>query len=123
MIGRALMVALVGMVVVFIVLILIILCIRLYSGIIGRGGKRRETMENNEATEPQQSIFLSDNSNDVSDAAAVDNTEIIAVISAAIMACMQDSGTGLRVRSIRRIGHTTPIWNVAGRNEQILSKI
>lgn len=119
--GRTLLVALVGMVVVFIVLILIILCIRLYSGIIGRSGKRRNEMEKETIAEPQQSLSLSDNP--INDSSFVDNTEIIAVISAAIMACMQDSGTGLRVRSIRRIGHTTPIWNVAGRNEQILSKI
>jgi sodium pump decarboxylase gamma subunit len=118
--GRTFLVALVGMVVVFIVLILIILCIKLYSGIIGRSRTRRNKPENETAPEPQQGLSLSDNTtND----AAVDNAEIIAVITAAIMACMQGSTTGLRVRSIRRIGHTTPIWNVAGRNEQILSKI
>ncbi len=119
--GRTLLVAFVGMVVVFIVLILIIFCIKLYSGIIGRGGKRGKETEKETTTEPQQGISLSDNA--IEDSYIADNTEIIAVITAAIMACMQDSGTGLRVRSIRRIGHTTPIWNVAGRNEQILSKI
>lgn len=120
---KTLLVALVGMVVVFIVLILIIFCIRLYSGAISLIGKRRNQKENETAPEPQQSISLSDNTTNITHDAVVDNTELIAVITAAIMACMQDSGTGLRVRSIRRIGHTTPIWNIAGRNEQILSKI
>jgi len=122
---KTLLVALVGMVVVFIVLILIIICIRLYSGAIGFIGKRRNGNEkkNETAPEPQQNISLSDNTTNAANDATVDNTELIAVITAAIMACMQDTGTGLRVRSIRRIGHTTPIWNVAGRNEQILSKI
>lgn len=118
---RTFLVALVGMVVVFIVLILIILCIRLYSGIIGISGKRRKLTENDTKAEPQQGLSLSDNG--TNNTVVVDNAEIVAVISAAIMAFMQDSGTGLRVRSIRRIGHTTPIWNVAGRNEQILTKI
>ena len=118
---RTLLVAFVGIVVVFIVLVLIILCIRLYSGIITRGGKRRDETNDEAMPEPVQSFSLSDNS--VSNVTVVDNTEIIAVISSAVMACMQGSSTGLRVRSIRRIGHTTPIWNVAGRNEQTMSGI
>lgn len=118
---RTLLVAFVGVVVVFIVLVLIILCIRLYSGIITRGGKRRDETNDETLAEPLQSLSLSDYS--VSNVTVVDNTEIIAVISAAVMACMQGSSTGLRVRSIRRIGHTTPIWNVAGRNEQTMSGI
>ncbi len=118
---RTLMVALVGMVVVFIVLVLIILCIKLYSGIVRGGGKKRSTKGaavNDTNPEPQETLPVSEISS-----AVTDDTEIIAVITAAIMACMQGSGTGLRVRSIRRIGHTTPIWNVTGRNEQVLSKI
>lgn len=119
--GRTFMVALVGMVVVFIVLTLIILCIKLYSGIINGSGKKKnakDTTVNDSNPESQESQPVSEISSTVTD-----DTELIAVITAAIMACMQGSGTGLRVRSIRRIGHTTPIWNVTGRNEQVLSKI
>ena len=83
---RTLLVAFVGIVVVFIVLVLIILCIRLYSGIITRGKRRmKQTMK---LAEPLQSLSLSDYS--VSNVTVVDNTEIIA-ISAAVMACMQGS--------------------------------
>lgn len=49
--------------------------------------------------------------------------ELVAAITAAIMASMQDSNIGLRVKSIKRIGHTTPIWNIAGRNEYILTRL
>lgn len=118
---KTLMVALVGMVVVFSVLILITLCIKLYSSIVRGGWKKRSAKVltvNDTKPEPQEIQQVSEISS-----AVTDDTEIIAVITAAIMACMQGSGTGLRVRSIRRIGHTTPIWNVTGRNEQVLSKI
>jgi sodium pump decarboxylase gamma subunit len=119
--ANALMVALVGMVVVFIVLILIIFCIKIYSSLIvknqnkGKGGTKEKQID-----EPSISPNTPTNNSQVS---ANTDTEIVAVITAAIMAYMQDSGIGLKVRSIKRIGHTTPIWNIAGRNEHILSKM
>lgn len=49
--------------------------------------------------------------------------EMVAVITAAVMSSIESNNTGLRVKSIKRIGHTTPIWNVAGRNEYILTRL
>lgn len=114
------MIALVGMVVVFIVLILIIFCIWLYSKLLNRGTGKKDDGIKQDRAEPQENVSLPQSNPIVS---ANDDNEIIAVITAAVMACMQASGSGLLVRSIRRIGHTTPIWNIAGRNEQILSRI
>jgi len=52
------------------------------------------------------------------------SSEMVAVITAAVMASIQsNNNSGLRVKSIKRIGHTTPIWNVAGRNEYILTRL
>lgn len=121
--GNALMVALVGMFVVFAVLVLIIFCIKLYTWLIGKSsgsGKKKGHTENKTVVKSSDNMSVPVSNNPVS--AEVD-TEIAAVITAAIMACMQDSGSGLKVRSIRRIGHNTPIWNVAGRNEYILSRM
>lgn len=117
---KTLMVALIGMVVVFIVLVLIILCISLFSLFknVGGTGKKKVAAVKDTSSEPQETLPVKE-----INTAVADDTEIIAVISAAIAAYMQGSGTGLRVKSIRRIGHTTPVWNVTGRNEQILSKI
>lgn len=118
--GRTFMVALVGVFVVFGVLVLIIGCIKLYSYLVLSGGKRKNNMEKEKPAEPQETI----SGPEIKSAVAVNNdTEIIAVITAAVMACMQNSNSGIRVNSIRRVGHNTPIWNVAGRNEQVYSKI
>jgi len=51
------------------------------------------------------------------------SSEVVAVITAAVMAYMQGNGTGLRVRSIKRIGQTAPVWNAAGRNEYIMTRL
>ncbi|NLN64514.1 MAG: oxaloacetate decarboxylase, gamma chain [Clostridiaceae bacterium] len=117
---RAFNVALVGIIVVFIVLVLIILLIKLYSSLITWAGKNKGNTAKKTTIETKESNPVSESNHVMS----VDNNmEIVAVITAAVMACMQGSSSSLRVRSIKRIGHTTPIWNIAGRNEQILSKI
>lgn len=47
-----------------------------------------------------------------------DEAEIAAVI-AAVMAMYDQSGNGLVVRQVRRVGSNTPAWNGAGRQEYI----
>ncbi len=44
-----------------------------------------------------------------------DNQELIAVITAAINAYSNNSGKKLIVKSFRRVGDNTPIWNRAAR--------
>ena len=55
-----------------------------------------------------------------------DKGELIAVIAAAVAAAMEASGeeepTGFVVRSIRRINNA-PAWNLAGREEQVYSRM
>lgn len=119
--SRTLNIVLVGMVVVFIVLILLILCIKLYSACISRLS-RKNSAGNNGPSRNAAENTVSHNVNSGSVAEGI-NPELIAAITAAIVASMGGSGTGFKVRSIKHIGHTTPIWNVAGRNEYILSKL
>lgn len=48
------------------------------------------------------------------------NEELIAVITAAVLAASKSHpGIKLKVRSFRRIPQTSPVWNLAGRHEQI----
>lgn len=118
-------VVLVGIVVVFAALTLLIVCIKVYSAIIamfsGRknsNGKNDNGKNNNQIKEVAETRVVNSNSTDNGL-----SPELIAVITAAIAACMDSPSAGIKVRSIKRIGHTTPIWNVAGRNEYILSKL
>jgi len=125
---RTLSVVLVGMVVVFASLTLLILCIKVYSSIIVMFRNRKNNNHNNSNVQKKgiqikdkaETTIATVNSESASEGI---NSELIAVIAAAIAACMSGSGTGFRVRSIKRVGHTTPVWNVAGRNEYILSKL
>lgn len=117
---RTLNVVLVGIVVVFAVLTLLILCIKIYSAIIAKFSGTNNTNNKNSGKKEEPTEITKENpSSTVSGL----NPELIAVITAAIAASMGGSGTDLRVKSIKRIGHTTPIWNVAGRSEYILTKL
>ena len=55
----------------------------------------------------------------------VDNhEEIVASIMAALMNILSEENNGeLRIKSIRRVGRNSPVWNIAGRDEYIASKI
>lgn len=53
-----------------------------------------------------------------------DNSELVAVIMAALMNMLSsDGGSDLRIRSIRRIGRKSPLWNTAGRDEYLATKL
>lgn len=50
--------------------------------------------------------------------------EIVAVIMAAVLSMMSVRNLGdLQIKSIRRIGRHSPVWNTAGRDEYITSKL
>ncbi len=120
---ESLVVALVGMFVVFAALVIIIFCIKLYTNLVRNdrtkkgNGDKKQTAENTiPSSAPTVKYAGLPNKTD---------PELIAVITAAVISSIQGSGSGsgLKVKSVRRIGHTTPIWNIAGRNEYILSKL
>ena len=85
---------------------------------------------NNEANENRISYAEKSSTNTASPVANSNiasnalSSEMVAVITAAVMASIDgNNNSGLRVKSIKRIGHTTPIWNVAGRNEYVLTRL
>lgn len=55
-------------------------------------------------------------------AAEEDSDELIAVITAAINACM-GSQSNLVVRKITRVSDNTPVWGQIARNEQMLNRL
>ena len=123
---RTLSIVLVGMVVVFSVLSLLIISIKIYSTIIIKFKNRNSNSDKNSPkTNDVQRIEVAETTSvdTISTAQNGLNPELIAVIASAIAAIMGGSSDGFKVKSIKRIGHTTPIWNVAGRNEYILTKL
>ncbi|MDI9481872.1 MAG: OadG family protein [Bacillota bacterium] len=118
---NSLIVTLVGMFVVFCALLLIILCIVIYSRLIRIKAQKPNNHEYS-SVKQNNNVQKPASENNALPADSI-SPELLAVITAAVSACMQSTNTGYTVRSIKRIGHTTPIWNVAGRNEYILSKL
>ena len=56
--------------------------------------------------------------------AETDPKELAAVIMAAIMCMMPSGRTGdLQIRSIKRIGRNNPVWNTAGRDKYIATRL
>ena len=51
------------------------------------------------------------------------DSEIVAVIMAALMNILDGSTGELRIKSIRRTNRRSPVWNIAGRDEYLASKL
>ena len=49
--------------------------------------------------------------------------ELIAVITAAIAACLGTSSNGIVIRSLRRAQNTTPVWGASSRVEQVNNRL
>ena len=124
-------VTLIGLVIVFVMLMLIIGVVKVIALAGGFVDKKTEQMNAKKAAkkaakaaqeakeEPVEAAFAPEPVV-VSEPAPVDDTELIAVIAAAVAAAMEAEGaeepTGFVVRSIRRINNA-PAWNHAGREE------
>lgn len=49
--------------------------------------------------------------------------ELIAVITAAVAACLGTSPNGIVIRSLRRAQNTTPVWGASSRIEQVNNRL
>ena len=109
--GGAGIVFLVGLGIVFIALVVIILILMLQALIFKNvgSGKKAEKKAAAPATAPAPVQAA---------APAEDDAEIAAVI-AAVVAMMSESGNGLKIRSIRRVGKNNTGWNESGRQEYL----
>lgn len=108
--GGAGIVFLVGLGIVFIALFVIILILMLQALIFSKvGSKKAEKKAAAPAPAPAPVQAA---------APAEDDAEIAAVI-AAVVAMMSESGNGLKIRSIRRVGKNNTGWNESGRQEYL----
>ena len=105
----------IGMLVVFFGLFLLIFCISIMGKINARVGKKKEQAPAEVIPEPQpQTVEETEE--------VTDDTELIAVITAAISAVWDQKDGGFTVRRVRRINNT-PVWQKNAREEQIYSRM
>lgn len=109
--GGAGIVFLVGLGIVFIALVVIILILMLQALIFKNVGKGKKAEKKAATPAPAPAPVQAA-------APAEDDAEIAAVI-AAVVAMMSESGNGLKIRSIRRVGKNNTGWNESGRQEYL----
>lgn len=109
--GGAGIVFLVGLGIVFIALVVIILILMLQALIFSKAGSGKKAEKKAAAPAPAPAPVQAA-------APAEDDAEIAAVI-AAVVAMMSESGNGLKIRSIRRVGKNNTGWNESGRQEYL----
>ncbi|MDF2532715.1 MAG: sodium pump decarboxylase subunit gamma [Clostridia bacterium] len=80
------------------------------------GKKKQDTIESNISTTSAEATATN------SPAEEMDAEELLAVITAAISACMGGQ-SNLLVRKITRVGDNTPIWGQISRHEQTLNRL
>ena len=105
--GGAGIVFLVGLGIVFIALFVIILILMLQALIFSKVGSGKKAEKKAAAPAPAPAPVQAA-------APAEDDAEIAAVI-AAVVAMMSESGNGLKIRSIRRVGKNNTGWNESRR--------
>ena len=113
-----------GMTVVFIALILFSLIIYVSTKLLTV--KKREQSKRNTIKDEASILEIEEDENAISDIPTSDKPEeeLVAVIMAVIQAGMaSESQCRLRIKSFRRIEQSSPVWNRAGRLEQIANKL
>lgn len=117
--GFGLTVTLIGIAIVFLGLTILIGLIKLMEkatanlGKGGKGGKKAKKQAEAPAPAPVAAPV-------VEEVPVADDSELIAVISAAVAMMMED-GSAFTVRRVRRV-QNAPAWQKAGREEQVYSR-
>lgn len=114
--GFSLIVMLIGMLTVFFGLVLLIGLIKVMQMLtsnLGQGKKKKAAKAAEAAPAPVAAPV-------VEEVPVTDDNELIAVISAAVAMMMED-GSAFTVRRVRRVTNA-PVWNKAGREEQVYSR-
>ena len=116
--GGAAIVFVVGILIVFLALAVIILILVLMANIF-KAVDKKKAGETPAATNPAPApaVNPAPAPAPVVEIAGEDDEEEIAAVIAAVVAMMSESGNGLVVRSVRRVGKNTPVWSASGRQE------
>lgn len=113
-----LIVTLFGMTIVFLVLIALWGILAMMRPLFGRKKKQN----NEDAMDIKLSPAMAEITAVKDAAAEMDADELVAVITAALTACM-GSQSNLFIRKIIRVGDSTPIWSQIGKHEQTLNRL
>lgn len=115
--GFGLTVTLIGIAIVFLGLTILIGLIKLMEAVtsnLGKGGKKAKEAEQGSAAPAPVAAPVTE------EVPVTDDSELIAVISAAVAMMMED-GSAFTVRRVRRV-QNAPAWQKAGREEQVYSR-
>lgn len=117
--GSALLVAVLGLSIVFIVLALIMLVLIVMEKIFAPKKKEAPSVKQEvKKEEPKKPVEVKKN----------DDAELIAVLTAAVAACLNANtpsggiSTKFKIKSYRKLGDTSSAWNNASRKENIYSR-
>ncbi len=115
-INEGIVVTIMGMLIVFAVLILLWIILEIMRLIFYRANKKSS---NDKAKKDNISIKPMDNKEETKE----DEDELIAVLTAAIAASLNQSTYNLKIKSFRRIKQVSSAWNAISRKEQIENKL
>ncbi len=91
----------------------------LFSRIFGSDKSQNTHSQKENASKVESAAALQDKVQDTTD-----DGELVAVIMAALMNMLSANAVSdLRIKSIRRVGRNSPVWNIAGREEYISAKL
>lgn len=113
-----------GLGTVFIALIALIYVIEIINKVLNSRTNVGTKKNKHLATECDEEKMSIENSTTLNAPDAIDDEEeIVAVIAAAVAASLNYSTHDIIVRSVRRVSPNTPVWNRAGRNQQIAGRL
>jgi len=116
--SEGIVVTIIGMGTVFSVLILLWLVLELMKKIFDKVEKQEQTTATNSQQE-QTFDFMEEREK----SEEINDEELIAVLTAAVAASLNQSTYNLKVTSFRRVNNVSPIWNTVGRQEQLETRI
>lgn len=115
--GEGLMTTFVGLVIVFAVLIILMLVMMLMKVVFYNPTQRKKSKAEAAAVDKPD--------NDLASAtveASADDTELIAVLAAAVAACLDKPASKFNIKSYKRVGSNATAWNKAGVRDIIDSR-
>ena len=114
--GEGLQVTVIGLIIVFAVLVVIMLFMMAMKWVFYKPDKSAADNKPAEVERPANAQVKETVEDDM------DEEELVAVLTAAVAACMNTSTYNLKIKSFRRIENTSPSWNKAGLRDVIDSR-
>ena len=111
--------ALIGLSTVFSVLIILMIVLFIMKAVFYKNPKKQTTQSEKVAESVATAVAQAVEELPSVEEVPADDTELVAVITAAIAASLNTSTYNLRIKSLRRIDNNQPAWNRAGIRETI----